>query len=163
MRAQFTPERQAIMFERHHLHPLFQKLLKGVSIVAVTAVMSASALADEAMRIAVDKAEVVTLKGNAAVVLVANPAIADVVMERNHLLFVVGKRPGETRLYVYDNAGKAVLQRDLVVVPQTDRAVTVVRDTHATSYSCDPRCVTTTPPATQGAGAPIAVPAAAHP
>jgi Flp pilus assembly secretin CpaC len=97
--------------------------------------------APHTLRVMVDKAEVVKVDGSAAVVLVANPQIADVVVERNHLVFVIGRRPGETRLYVYSAGGKALLEREIVVVPQGDRAVTVIRDTQPTSYSCDPRCI----------------------
>jgi hypothetical protein len=42
----------------------------------------------------------------------------------------------------------------VIVVPQGDRAVTVIRDTRATNYSCDPQCVAV-------GGAPERAPAAA--
>src|SRR4051812_46494345 len=106
-----------------------------------TAVFPTLGRAEGTLRVAVDKAQVVTVNGTAGIVLVANPAIADVVVERNHLVFVVGKRPGETRLYIYSNNGTPLLERDVIVVPQGDRAVTVIRDTRATNYSCDPQCV----------------------
>jgi Pilus formation protein N terminal region len=123
-----------------------------------------------ALRVEVDKAEVVPLGGTASVVLIANPQVADVVVEKNHLVFVLGKRPGETRLFVYDGAGHALVSRDIVVVPPDQRTVTITRDTLATTYSCDPRCASMTPagarPGTPGApgAAPAApVPAAAPP
>src|SRR3954463_15748680 len=87
------------------------------------------------LRVTVDKAEVLKVDGSASVVLVANPQIADVVVERNHLVFVVGRRPGETRLYIYSASGKALLEREIVVVPQGDRTVTITRDVQASSYS----------------------------
>lgn len=120
------------------------------------------------LRVAVDKAEVMTLRGTASVVLVANSQIADVVVEREHLLFVIGKQPGETRLYIYGADGKPLLERDIVVVPQNDRAVTVFRNTRTTNYSCDDRCVEINSPAgptAPGAGpdVPPAAPAPAAP
>jgi len=60
----------------------------------------ATGFAEETLRVSVDKAQVVNVNGTAGVVLVANPAIADVVVERDHLLFILGKRPGETRLFI---------------------------------------------------------------
>lgn len=94
-----------------------------------------------ALHVAIDNAEVVNLADTPAVVLVANPQIADVVVEQGHLIFVIGKRPGQTRLFVYGAGGRAMLERDVVVVPPRDRAVTIIRVTKATDYSCDPRCV----------------------
>ena len=102
---------------------------------------------DAALRVIVDKAEVINVAGTPSVVLIANPQIADVIVEHNRLVFVVGKSPGETRLYVYDNAGRRLLEREVVVVPEDDRAVTVVRDTLPTNYSCNPRCVSLIPKA----------------
>ena len=138
-----------------------------------TAVQPARSFAEtQTMRVPLDKAEVVNLKTAPSVVLVANPAIADVVVERNHLLFVVGKQAGETRLYIYGDHGQVVLERDVIVVPQEERAVTVFRDTASTSYSCDRRCMAVggadgTPGAPQaapaGGSAPAAAPAAPAP
>ncbi len=109
------------------------------------------------LRVAVDKAEVMTLGAPASVVLVANSQIADVVVERDHLLFVIGKRPGETRLYIYGANGQPLLEREIVVVPQNDRSVTVFRDTMTTTYSCDERCVAIN---TQAGAGPVGAPAA---
>lgn len=109
------------------------------------------------LRVTVNKAEVMTLNGPAAVVMVANPQIADVVLERNNLLFVLGKQPGETRLYVYNGAGKPMLEREVIVVPQGDRTVTITRVGEANEYSCAPRCVSLD----RRAPAPATTPAAA--
>lgn len=113
----------------------------GVALALALALPAAAAESGRTLRVPVDKAEVVPLGGQAGVVLVANPAIADVVLEKNNLLFVLGKRPGETRLYVYNTAGKAMLERDIVVMPGGERTVTIVRDVRASQYSCDPRCI----------------------
>src|SRR6185369_8221543 len=131
--------------------------LKMLALGVASALVPLGALSAEnlrTLRVTVDKAEVVKVDGTASVVLVANPQIADVVVERNHLVFVVGKRPGETRLYVYSAGGKALLEREIVVVPEGDRSVTIIRDTQATSYSCDPRCTAVGPrPGTTGTSA----------
>lgn len=115
----------------------------------------------QTLRVAVDKAEVVALGETPAVALVANPKIADIVVEQGRLIFVIGKTAGETRLYVYGAGGRPLVERDVVVVPQADHAVTVIRDTLSTDYSCDPRCVALgavptvgIPPATSSPAAP---------
>ena len=113
------------------------------------------------LRVTMSKAEVLTLNGTASVVMVANPQIADVVLERNNLLFILGKQPGETRLYVYNGSGKPMLERDVIVVPQGDRTVTIMRDGQPNEYSCAPRCVSLERRAATPAATPAA-PAAAQ-
>jgi Flp pilus assembly secretin CpaC len=115
--------------------------LCAVPALFLPAIARAEVAEPRTLRVTVDKAEVIKVDGTASVVLVANPQIADVVVERNQLVFVVGRRPGETRLYIYSASGKPLLEREIVVVPQGDRSVTVIRDTQPTSYSCDPRCI----------------------
>jgi hypothetical protein len=137
----------------------------AMAITALLILLGFAASTAEAatLRISLNKAEVIRLDGTASVVLIANPEIADVVLEQNKLLFVLGKRPGETRLFVYDDSGRRMLERDIVVVPQGERAVTVTRAVKATEYSCDPRCVSTSDdsPGGQTAAASPAAPAAA--
>jgi hypothetical protein len=134
--------------------------LRRVLAVAALAATTLAAFATQAatLRVTLSKAEVVTLDTTAAIVLIANPEIADVVLEQGHILFVLGKVPGETRLFVYDDKGNRLLERDVVVVPQNERAVTVTRELQATEYSCDPRCVAASKPsgtpAAAGPGAP---------
>lgn len=132
-------------------------LLGFAASVGILGSATAQTEAARTLRVTVNKAEVITLNGSPAVVMVANPQIADVVLERNSLLFVLGKQPGETRLYIYDGAGKPMLEREVVVVPQGDRTVTVTRDVQSNEYSCAPRCVSLD----RRAAAPAAAPAAA--
>lgn len=150
------------------IHPLrsMQRRLIALSVTAaglmIVAAGPAGAADNHALRVTLDKAEVVPLAGAASVVLVANPSIADVVLERGRLLFVLGKREGETRLYVYGDNGQRLIERDVVVVPQHERTVTVTRGTRAIHYACDGRCATLRPgPAAADEVAPAAEPALA--
>lgn len=117
-------------------------LIAGLAAALLSAApLAAAAAAPQRLHVATDNAEVLQVGGKPAVVLIANPKIADVVVEQEHLIFVIGKQPGETRLFVYGAGGKPLLERDVVVVPPRDRAVTITRDIVSTDYSCDPRCV----------------------
>ncbi len=151
-----APEGQKGSFHMTRLTRTLPLLAGAAALVGM--IGSATAQNDRALRVTVNKAEVVSLGGTASVVLVANPQIADVVLERNNLLFVLGKQPGETRLYVYNGAGKPMLEREIVVVPQADRTVTVVRDGQPNEYSCAPRCVSLERRAAAPAAAPAAKP-----
>lgn len=114
----------------------------AISLAAAVAMLLVAppSHAGQPLKVTLDKAEVLPLKDAASVVLVANPQIADVVLERGKLLFVLGKREGETRLYVYGDQGQRLLERDIVVVPRHERTVTVMRGTRPMDYACDGRC-----------------------
>jgi hypothetical protein len=95
------------------------------------------------LRLTVNHARAVTLDAGAAVAMVANPDIADVVTERNDLLFVVARKPGATNLLVYDGGGKRLFDREIVVVPDDSATATITRvtdGTDVTDYVCNPRC-----------------------
>lgn len=110
------------------------------------AALAAAALAAPAwaqqgpLRVTVNHATAITLDAAAAVVLIADPEVANVVNERNNLMFVLGRKPGATNLLVYDGTGKRLVEREVVVVPQDSRTVTITRETDQTDYTCDPRC-----------------------
>jgi hypothetical protein len=117
----------------------------GALIAAALLAAAAPSLAQQAQQppltIAIDHAVAFTIAGDTNTVLIANPAIADVISERNNVLFVLGLSPGATNLLVYDSAGKRVLEREVVVVPQDARTVTVTRRIDQTDYFCNPHCV----------------------
>jgi len=122
-----------------------RRLIEGVwAVVAAMlagAILMAPARAQQGpLRVTVNHAAAITLDAAAAVALIADPEVADVVSERNNLMFVLGRKPGATNLLVYDNAGKRLFEREVVVVPQDARTVTITRETDQTDYICDPRC-----------------------
>ena len=136
-------------------------------------------------RVMVNHAEVITLSAPAGVALIADPDIADIVNERNNLIFVLGRKPGATNLLVYDASGRRLVGREIVVVPEDGAMVTITRATDVTDYFCAPRCrffeheqggAAPAPPANAGAsaaaqagagepppGAPVQAPASATP
>ena len=58
--------------------------------------------ATDTIKILVNKARMMRLDGNAEVVLVANPEIADVVIDSPDLIFLLGVETGETSLLILD-------------------------------------------------------------
>ncbi len=110
--------------------------------------------AAEPLRVTVDKAHLMRLDNDAGIVIVADPTVADVVLESPRLLFIVGRAPGETNLYILDVDGGEIVRTDLVVVPNADREVTLDRNTVEATFSCAPRCARiATPGAAEGAAA----------
>ena len=77
----------------------------------------------------------------AKIVLVADPEIADVVIQSPKLLFILGRQPGETNLFVLDRDEKEIHKIDIIVRRYSERPVTIYRSTEETTLSCAPRCV----------------------
>ena len=100
----------------------------------------------------VNKARILRLDGEADVVLVANPEIADVVIDSPTLLFVLGLTAGETSLLVLDEERNEILVTVIRVVSTEARAslpnqepdvtrVKLLRRTEQTTLECTPRCL----------------------
>lgn len=92
------------------------------------------------IQVPLNGAELIRLDTVPGSVLIANPAIADVVVEGGRQVFVLGRAPGETQLYVLDSSGAALLQAAVSVLPPTARHVTVIRGDEETHLHCAPRC-----------------------
>ncbi|MBC8242190.1 MAG: pilus assembly protein N-terminal domain-containing protein [Alphaproteobacteria bacterium] len=107
----------------------------------------------------IGKAQLIRLTTTPDVVMLGNPAVADVVLEDNGLLFLLGREPGETNLLILNKAGKVILSSSVIVVPLSKRRVTVDRGPEVFTLSCDPRCVPVATP--QGSGATTAATAPA--
>lgn len=102
--------------------------------------------------VVVNKARILRLEGEADVVLVANPEIADVVIDSPSLLFVLGLTAGETSLLVLDKERDEVLVTNIRVVsneatasfPEKEVEVTrvkLLRRTEQSTLECTPRCL----------------------
>ena len=92
--------------------------------------------------VTVHKGQILRPQRPAKIVLVADPEIADVVIESPKLVFILGRQPGETSLFVLDEKGDEIHNIDIVVRPNAKGPVTVHRDTEETTLNCAPRCVT---------------------
>lgn len=69
----------------------------------------------EVTSLTVDEGQVIRLPGAATSVFVANPDIADVQVKSGQLLYLFGRRPGNTTFYAVDAEDNVVASRKLVV------------------------------------------------
>ena len=99
----------------------------------------------------VGKARLIRLSATPNVIMLGNPTVADVVVEDDGLLFLLGQEPGETNMLILDQAGKVIISAAVVVGPMKKRRVTVDRGQETFTLSCNPRCVPVATP--QGTGA----------
>ena len=92
------------------------------------------------MTIGVDEARIVRLNRSAGAIIVGNPLIADVAVQENGIIVVVGKNYGTTNLIALDQAGKELTSLDLTVRTSGRNAVSLFRGTGRHSLNCSPRC-----------------------
>jgi len=95
---------------------------------------------NESVLVLVDHAKVVRLPERAQTVIVGNPAIADVAVQRNGVMVVTGKSFGVTNLIALDGTGTLLAESLVRVGAASDAVLTVQRGMERESYSCTPTC-----------------------
>ena len=70
---------------------------------------------DTVIRLTPDQTKVVRIEQDAASVIVANPAHANVVLDSPRLLVVMPRMPGTTSLTILDAEGKTIAERTIIV------------------------------------------------
>ena len=113
--------------------------------------------ATDTIKVLVNKARMMRLDGNAEVVLVANPEIADVVIDSPDLIFLLGVETGETSLLILDENQNELLNANILVIASEEKStasvqptkpkkeenviqVKVLRRGEQTTLNCKPRC-----------------------
>jgi len=94
----------------------------------------------DSVLVLVDHAKVVRLPEKARTVIVGNPAIADVALQRNGVMVVTGKSFGVTNLIALDSSGTLLAESLVRVSAASDAVLTVQRGMERESYSCTPVC-----------------------
>jgi Flp pilus assembly secretin CpaC len=94
----------------------------------------------ESVMVLVDHAKVVRLPEKAQTVVVGNPAIADVAVQRNGVMIVTGKSFGVTNLIALDANGTLLAESMVRVGAASDEVLTVQRGMDRESYACTPNC-----------------------
>lgn len=94
----------------------------------------------EAVQVTVDHAKVLRLPEKAQTVIIGNPAIADVTVQRNGVMIVTGKSYGVTNLIALDATGALLAESSVRVGAASDSILTVQRGLERESYSCTPNC-----------------------
>ena len=112
----------------------------SLAIILCGAAAAAPRTQSESVIVAVDHAKVVRLPEKAQTVVVGNPAIADVSMQRNGVMIVTGKSFGVTNLIALDASGALLAESLVRVGAASDTVLTVQRGMNRESYACSPDC-----------------------
>ncbi|MFH6782081.1 MULTISPECIES: pilus assembly protein N-terminal domain-containing protein [Methylobacterium] len=118
-------------------------LLRAAPVLAVALLLApAAAQASEqaTVTVTVDNAKVIRLPERTATVIVGNPIIADVSLQRNGIVVLTGKSFGSTNLIALDSSGTMLAESAISVRAGSPSVVTVQRGLERESYSCTPAC-----------------------
>lgn len=89
----------------------------------------------------VDNAKLIRLPEKTQMVIIGNPLIADVSLQKNGVVILTGKSFGTTNLIALDSSGSMIAESMIRVEAQQAATVTVQRGAEErASYSCTPNC-----------------------
>ncbi len=109
-------------------------------LTAALAAGSASAAPADNIMVDIDHAKIMKLPEKIQTIVVGNPMIADVTVQKNGIMIVTGKSYGVTNLIALDGSGNLVVEANIRVQAGGDALVTVHRGMERESYSCAPAC-----------------------
>lgn len=99
-----------------------------------------AAMANDSIDVQMDTAKLLKVPEGTDTIVVGNPLIADVNLQRNNVLVVTGKTYGTTNMIALDKKGAIISESRIVVMtPQQDRLV-VMRGPDKETYACNPDC-----------------------
>jgi len=88
----------------------------------------------------VDNAKVIRLPEKTQTVVVGNPMIADITLQKNGVVVLTGKSFGTTNLIALDGKGAMLAESTISLQAPQASIITVQRGLDRESYSCTPDC-----------------------
>lgn len=114
--------------------------LAGAIALSATAAARSAEPVPPVITVTVDNAKVMRLPEKTRTVIVGNPIIADVSLQKNGILILTGKSFGATNLIALDGAGEMLAESTISVQAPQASVVMVQRGLDRESYSCTPNC-----------------------
>jgi Flp pilus assembly secretin CpaC len=115
---------------------------RSVLLTVAALVLLSPAHAEEAViNISLDRATVIKAPANTSMVVIGNPGIADVSVQKNGVMVLTGKSFGETNMIALNDKGEMISESWLRVRPANRGThVTVYRAGEPETFSCAPDC-----------------------
>ncbi len=129
--------------------------MRAIFTAVFTAAFTAAAAPafSQSLVVPIDHSMRLGVSGQAASVVVGNPAVADVTVVDTHTLFVSGRGYGETDVVVLDRAGRTIYSGDVIVAAAGGGRASVYRGADRTDMACAPACsVSTRSPTSPSSG-----------
>ena len=120
-------------------------LTSAVSAAMVMVALAGPARANETVAqgtvsVLVDNAKVIRLPEKTQTVVVGNPMIANITLQKNGVVVLTGKSFGSTNLIALDGKGAMLAESTISVQAPQAAIITVQRGLDRASYSCTPNC-----------------------
>lgn len=117
------------------------KVFKSAACLGLAAfIIAPASFAGETVEL--NKTHLLRLPSPAAAIIVGDPAIADVSVHSDDMIFILGRGYGETDLLVLDAVGNVMLHSDISVIAGHSRSnVNLIKAGSGTeTYHCAPYC-----------------------
>jgi Flp pilus assembly secretin CpaC len=120
------------MSARYAVTPIMTVALVGLAASALFSVARAD------IQVEVNFAQLYELPQDVSTIVIGNPAIADVTIQRSGIAVVTGKAYGTTNMIVLNPAGKVISEQQITVKPRDEGTVTVQRALERETLICPP-------------------------
>ncbi|MBD8906898.1 pilus assembly protein N-terminal domain-containing protein [Methylorubrum zatmanii] len=122
-----------------------RSLIRTAGPAVLTVLLAVPAGANEPLpqgtvSVQVDNAKVIRLPEKTQTVVVGNPMIADITLQKNGVVVLTGKSFGSTNLIALDGKGSMLAESTISVQAPQASIITVQRGLDRESYSCTPNC-----------------------
>ena len=97
----------------------------------------------DTITIQLDQAKLLKLPTGTETIVVGNPTIADVAVQKNGVMVLTGRMAGRTNFIALDGAGSIISESIVSVTSPTAGRVLVQRGLERATYDCAPRCLPT--------------------
>ena len=94
----------------------------------------------ETLVVMTDRAKIIKLPQKTKTVIIGNPFIADVTLDKSGLVVLTGKAYGTTNMISLDGDGSVLNESTIQVQQPTENVVVVQRGMARDSMSCTPNC-----------------------
>ena len=109
-------------------------------LAACLATAPCYAQSSETISLMLDRATIIRPPAKTSMVVIGNPAIADVAVQKNGVMVLTGKSFGETNMIALDEQGQLISESWIKVGALGRNNMVVVRGADTETYSCTPNC-----------------------
>lgn len=113
--------------------------MRTIFAAAILSVVASQASAGQVW-LTMDQVRPYELQKPAGQIVVGNPAIADVTVQDKERVFLFGKSPGMTNIYIFDDEGQFVDNLIIRVRATTQDMLVMHRGAERMTYNCTTNC-----------------------
>jgi Flp pilus assembly secretin CpaC len=114
--------------------------VRAACAILLGAAAVAPAAAVDSIVVQTDRAQVLKMPPKATTIVIGNPMIADIAVQKNGSMILTGKSYGVTNLIAQDSSGAVIGESLIRVEASADNVIVVQRGMERETYSCAPHC-----------------------